>query len=624
MMAGIVFALVLAGAGGAVDYSYAHNKRQAMQRAADTAVLAGARDLEMPVADIESFATSRAGELNVSGMRAKAKREGDIVRMTISAASSTYILGAIGIGNLDIEVTSAAANVSGAPKFMEVAIAMDVTESMSDDMGSLRSAARNLVEQLFEAGSEQVKVSIIPYAGAVNIGTGGEQMAALDAAGHSDYHAKDIEERNIVWCHTPTPPPTTTGEAPTGSSGGTTTAPPACTDACGCPGTPVCGGGGDDTDTSFLNDTSDDWFAKLLGVKNAHAAGSVPVYDPDFCGHQDTPSVISHLDLFDEIAGVNWGGCVEARPAPYDVTDVAPDASDPNTMFTPYFWQDDKDSFGASGYAWANEYVADRAGPGVDSSREIDAAGSTLWHNANDGPERANVWKYAAASTTDMSLMAPGITGPNRGCPDPVLTLSTDENTVLNRINGLTHREGGGTVIPQGLVWAWRTVSPGAPFTGAADYTDAETKKVVILMTDGANAIIKREDAAGDLVDTDRLGDYTAYGYAADFDSVGRGRAFIDTGSNLSVPYFRQIRDYLDGRTLEVCENIKAANEDNPIDLYTVLLGEADADAISLLKECATTPDNHYERAMNGSALTEAFENVLEGILGTAGSRLVQ
>ena len=39
--------------------------------------------------------------------------------------------------------------------------------------------------------------------------------------------------------------------------------------------------------------------------------------------------------------GMSWRGCVESRPAPYDVQDTAPNAGDNNTYFVPYFAPDE-------------------------------------------------------------------------------------------------------------------------------------------------------------------------------------------------------------------------------------------------------------------------------------------
>ena len=618
----VMFLAVVGAAGAAIDYSSGYARKSDLQRAADAAALAAARDETKPKAEVEELALSNAQRRNFTNVTAALLREGDVATVSMSGDVPTYLLGIVGIDSLTINVESKAQQVSGAPKNLEVALALDVTESMANDMDDLKSAARSLVEELYGLGSEQVKISVVPYTGAVNIGNGDNRYAWLDASGLSQHHAMAIRSEGVAWCYTPPPPTTDTGgTADTGDDTGTTTpAPPQCTDICDCPGTPPCGGGGDGASLGLEQPS---WMARLLSVSEAHAnSASIPFFDLNTCEYKANPDQVSHLDLFQAINGVDWGGCVEARPTPFDIGDAAPDASNPDSLFVPYFWADDNDQWADGGYDWANEYVADYAAPTIDFSRMYNGDDSRYVWYAAPRHRRSNVWKYTAATASDMSLTPPNVTGPNRGCPDPLQPLRTEKLATLAKIDSLEHRNGGGTVIAQGLVWAWRTLSPGAPFSEGADYADPETKKIVILMSDGANAIIKREAADGSIVDNDRRGDYTAYGYAADFDETGRTRGFIDTSTS-SAPYFEQIRTYMDQRTRAVCDNIKSVNPENPVEIYTVLMGPQNRPAAQLLKNCATTQDHHYHRVIRASDLGAAFDAVAEGIGGNSGSRLV-
>jgi len=47
-------------------------------------------------------------------------------------------------------------------------------------------------------------------------------------------------------------------------------------------------------------------------------------------------------------AAMTWGGCVEARPMPYDVTDDAPYTGNPSTFFVPLFAPDEPDNWTAT------------------------------------------------------------------------------------------------------------------------------------------------------------------------------------------------------------------------------------------------------------------------------------
>ncbi len=53
---------------------------------------------------------------------------------------------------------------------------------------------------------------------------------------------------------------------------------------------------------------------------------------------------VSNLSMFSNFNNTSWGGCVEERPEPYDVTDDAPSASTPDTLFEPMFAPDEPDN----------------------------------------------------------------------------------------------------------------------------------------------------------------------------------------------------------------------------------------------------------------------------------------
>ena len=62
---------------------------------------------------------------------------------------------------------------------------------------------------------------------------------------------------------------------------------------------------------------------------------------------------INNFTLFNSLktssgAAVTWGGCVEARAMPYDVTDDSPSTGNPSTMFVPLFAPDEPDNWTAT------------------------------------------------------------------------------------------------------------------------------------------------------------------------------------------------------------------------------------------------------------------------------------
>jgi len=119
--------------------------------------------------------------------------------------------------------------------------------------------------------------------------------------------------------------------------------------------------------------------------------------------------------------GVTWGGCVEDRPMPYDVQDTAPSTSNPATLFVPFFAPDEPDgtySLGRSSYAYANNYLTDKA---TDKT----------WQTQQGDPA-----KYTKAPQRGTSQMTGYTLGPNSGCGTaPLLRLTTNMNSVTSELN---------------------------------------------------------------------------------------------------------------------------------------------------------------------------------------------
>ncbi|MEZ5854156.1 MAG: VWA domain-containing protein [Hyphomicrobiaceae bacterium] len=143
----------------------------------------------------------------------------------------------------------------------------------------------------------------------------------------------------------------------------------------------------------------------------------------------------------------------------------------------------------------------------------------------------------------------------------------------------------GYTNIPQGLVWGWRVLSPEAPFTDGRPYVTAGNRKIIVLMTDGANTY---PDA-----NNHNKSRYGAQGYGA----LGR------LGTNYrSSGYVSEMND----KMLTVCANAKAQG----IKIYTVAFRlDADPAAKSLLESCATEATTSFSAA-DGTALISVFERI--------------
>src|SRR5690606_26999733 len=87
--------------------------------------------------------------------------------------------------------------------------------------------------------------------------------------------------------------------------------------------------------------------------------------------------------------------------------------------------------------------------------------------------------------------------GPNQSCTTNAITPLTDvtkaagKKTVKDAIDAMQPL--GGTNVPEGIAWGWRTVSGGAPFTEGRPDNENGVDKIVIVLTDGENTYYSPE-----------------------------------------------------------------------------------------------------------------------------------
>jgi Mg-chelatase subunit ChlD len=326
-------------------------------------------------------------------------------------------------------------------------------------------------------------------------------------------------------------------------------------------------------------------------------------------GHTD---FTDRFDLYNMMNGIGWAGCVEARAYPYDVNDVTPTPAVAATLFQPMFAPDAPDNGG-----YPNNYLADDGGTceaaaptaGVPACPE---GMSRRWCRRNGynppgepatppspaGPDycdpdqpnydlclQERVCKYEGVNATAFN--EPG-EGPNLHCVvDPILPLTNDQAALVAAVNAMT--AGGYTNIEQGAVWGWHVLSDTAPFTEGRAYGEDNVHKVMILMTDGANTYITRNNM--------NRSDYMAFNFI-------RHGYLGTTSSNNNV-----VVDAMNDRTIEVCANINA----EPITVYTVAFELDDADAQQIMHDCASDPTKAYDAA-NGAELIAVFQAIAEDI----------
>ena len=292
----------------------------------------------------------------------------------------------------------------------------------------------------------------------------------------------------------------------------------------------------------------------------------------------------SRFTLFDQL-GTSWRGCVEARPAPYDVTDEPPSSANPSTLFVPMFAPDEPDSGNAGGASYLNNYLNDFGGSCpvpeqvcVDYNSRRDRCDQYGPAPLTPAVAQARMCKYEGVSP-------PSGLGPNYGCTTtPLLELTTYKDDVVTSIDAMAAN--GSTNIGEGLMWGWRVLSPGAPFAQGRPANDPHNKKVIVLMTDGENTYTRYSG-------NHNWTWYGAFAYGA------KGRLGTTNSSTA-------ILNQMNAKTLSACTNAKAEG----VIVYTVAFRlESNAATRALLSECASDSSKAFT-ASNGDALYNAFQAI--------------
>lgn len=567
--------------GGAVDYTRYNRYKLKLTNATDSAALALVRSrADLTQAEAEAFVTSYVNGYGIEDDKFTiadfaVEETSDGYRVSASGTMGTMFLpltrlvtNGTAINTIDLNVNIEAVHSTNR---LELALVIDNTGSMNcgntqsgtcynnyasppanSRIVAVKTAATTLVNTLMRDSLEdpnQIKIALVPFEGMVNVGI-------------------------------------------TSGPGNSWAAPPSWIDW--------------NVSGTTLSTTTGFGKGKFNGVNfekynfSTGSAGCTSGTNCKFVGH----------GWFFRKLNVAWAGCVEMRPSGstaatnYELTDIAPSTSFPNSLFVPYFWPDEPDSSGtgatsttqnnAHGAAYTNNYLNDRNGYSTA------AAAQTALAKYRPGSSTAVTWqtgKQALAATAD-----PYVTGPNRGCPRPIVPLTpgtaAGKQTILDAIDDMVAYYATGTYIPAGLMWGWHVLSPTAPFTqgvapGADDYD--RTIKALVLFTDGDNTVNSDGNHNGSR--------YSGWGYITETDPDGAYRL----GSTSSAA-----EAALNAKTATACANAKAAG----IRVYTISFGTLDSATTTMMENCATVDDGDtlYYHAPSTSDLEDIFHRIGEDL----------
>jgi Flp pilus assembly protein TadG len=616
--------------------------------------------------------------------------------VAISGQINTAVMAIAGFKTMDVAVTSTA--ISAPAKKIEIALALDNTASMGDQgMIDLRKAANNFVDTMStKTPSTHLKIGIVPFVAMVNPGKDyidNPEMA--DYEGDADYHGyyfSGVLIDGSIDCDSGSFTGTGSGgnhgengaslqldnlnsnfkfssifqeligvkSAHAGAKRGGTTTP---------------------TDWPTIKST---WKPRPFIIPKTGNTGYITTpltatpYDFTFPAPTGTfgvnstclfynPLKINHFDLFSRTgpSGVPWKGCVMARKAPYDVNDSEP-TTDANTKFVPVFWPSEPPSdknmayngtYGdPKGYSdaqlnnlklptYRNTYLAPTFWHGPEHPIPYDSLRNVYLNLGLLGGDyffsSADILKYNN-SLNDMASIniiedAVDTLGPNKGCPNEVTPLTNSTSKVKSEIDKLTRWNGGGTVTSEGLMWAWRVLSPKAPygsnvprvkgtgFFGGAEYSDTTTQKYIILMSDGANYL---NETGPKNVTTVYNGvtypaippiatEQTAYGaiypyHEDDIKSFAPQVLGAVTGNTAGINTKAAADTLLDERFALACTNAKAQG----IKVYTIYFshGSTDPDAVRAEKILSDCSGANHINATDSNALDAAFKKIAASI----------
>ncbi|CCV04660.1 conserved hypothetical protein [Mesorhizobium metallidurans STM 2683] len=197
---GVVGSVLALGAGFAVNVSQLYNARSSLQGVVDAAVTSTARDLTTGVikeADanksVQAFldANSTAGILQADQIvldKLTVDRTANTVRADAHVDVGLYFP----IFGLDsARRVTASTTALYSDKTVEVAMMLDITGSMKksgkkDKIGDLKAAAKNAVQTMLQnqdPKTPRIRVALVPYASAVNVGKLAENVYAEKQGG---------------------------------------------------------------------------------------------------------------------------------------------------------------------------------------------------------------------------------------------------------------------------------------------------------------------------------------------------------------------------------------------------------------------------------------------------------
>ncbi len=194
---------MLGAVSATLDYSRMTNSRAALSAAVDAAALAGAQapQIDMAVTARQVFDANFREQDTVTSFTATLVKHGAMDAVRVEAVASVKMTLAQSLGFSTAPVRAFSEVVSGNDADVQIALVLDVTQSMEGPkMTALKGAATEMVNSMFDKlkRANQVKIAVVPFAQYVNVGMSNRYQPWIDVPPDSTttqrvcYQARDI------------------------------------------------------------------------------------------------------------------------------------------------------------------------------------------------------------------------------------------------------------------------------------------------------------------------------------------------------------------------------------------------------------------------------------------------
>jgi Flp pilus assembly protein TadG len=198
----ITFCAILAAVAVAIDFTRTQTEYVRVQNAVDSSALAAAHRLGSPDQDFlgrndaDAYFKANIAKHKDVGALASVTLDGDKGQVFAKANGNmlTSLLRAVGIEQVGFNRQT---TVQAGKGTVEIALVLDNSSALAGQpIEDLRAAAKTLVNIVFTGAqnSDRVAVGVIPFAGAVNVGSDKRGAAWVDSAGLASYHSENFSQ----------------------------------------------------------------------------------------------------------------------------------------------------------------------------------------------------------------------------------------------------------------------------------------------------------------------------------------------------------------------------------------------------------------------------------------------